>query len=116
MPERLDEGAARVAKGRNEQEDPGGLAPDHHAQPAEVDLHLPAGRRLEPHRGTGLGGKLTPEMRDRPLNGAEADADAALGQELLPHHVGVASMTPEALGEPALQPVEGAWPAGYGEG
>ena len=58
-----------------------GLAPDHHARPAEVDLHLPAGRRLEAHRRAGLGGQLTPEMRDRPLDGAQADCDAVLGQE-----------------------------------
>ena len=43
-------------------------------------------------------------------------ADAVLGQELLPHHVGVAPMAPEALGEPVLQPIEGARPAGYRPG
>ena len=116
VPERSDEGPARVAEGCDEQEDPRDLAPDHHTRAAEVDLHLPAWRCLEPHRRTSLGGQLTPEMRDRPLDRAEADGDPVLGQELLPHHIGIAPMAPEALGKPVSQPVEGAWPAGHGQG
>src|SRR3954451_20408039 len=109
VPERSDQGAARVAESRDEQEAPDGLAPDHHAPPAEVDLHLPARRGLEPHRRASLGRQLTPEMRDRPLDGAEADADLVLGKELLPHHIGVAPVASEVLGEPGSPPVEGAW-------
>jgi hypothetical protein len=55
-------------------------------------------------------------MCDRPLDGAEADGDAVLGQELLPHYVGVAPMTSEALSEPVPEPVEGARPARYRQG
>jgi hypothetical protein len=55
VPERADEGPARVAEGRDEQEDLCDLAPDHHARPAKVDLHLPAWRGLKPHRCAGLG-------------------------------------------------------------
>ena len=50
---------------------------------AEVDLHLLAGRGLEPDGGQGPGSRLLPQRRDGALQGAEVDVDPLLGQLLL---------------------------------
>ena len=43
-------------------------------------------------------------MGDRALDRAQADHHPAFGRQLLAHHVGVASMTAEPLGQPGLLP------------
>jgi hypothetical protein len=48
------------------------LLADHHALLAEVDLHLLAGRRLEPDRRPRLGRKLPAQRCDRALDRAQA--------------------------------------------
>ena len=73
---------------------------DHHPLLAEVDLHLPAGRRLEPHRRPRLGRELPAQRRHRALDRAQAHRDPVLGHKLLPHHVGVAAMLPEPFRQP----------------
>jgi transposase len=85
VPEGAHVQAARVAERRYEQVDPDGLAADHHPLLAEVDLHLPAGRRLEPHGRPRLRRELPAQRCDRPLDRAQAHRDPVLGQQLLSH-------------------------------
>jgi hypothetical protein len=73
--ERCDEVAARVAERRDEQPDPLGRATDLDRGRAEVDLQLPAGWRLEPHRRPRLGLQLPAPRRHRPLDRPERDDD-----------------------------------------
>ena len=96
----------RVAERGDEQEHPSGLALDGHPQLAEVHLQLVPGRRLEPHRRPRRGRQLPPQRRHRALDRPQADAQAMLPLEVLPHHVGVALVAPEPLREPALQPIQ----------
>ena len=90
---------------------PSSKAPDQDAPLAEVDLQLVARRRLEADRRPRLGRQLTPQRRHLPLDRPQAQRDALLGQKLLTHHVGVAGMPPEALGQPFLEPRQRTRPA-----
>ena len=60
-----------MAQGDHTQEDPNPLATDEDLWLAEVRLHLVARRGLEAHGGHGAGMQLTPQRRDRPLDGAQ---------------------------------------------
>jgi len=102
---------ARVAEGRDEQMQLApGLALDGGPDLAEVDLQLPPRRRLEPHSRQRLRRKLAPQMRHRPLHRAQAHMDAQLARQLLAHHVRVAAVTAEPLGNPDLVPGQHARP------
>lgn len=98
--------AARMAERGDEQVHPHRLLADHHPLLTEVDLHLLAGRRLELHRRPRLGQELPAERRHRALDRAQADRDPVLGEQLLPHHVGVAAMAPEPFRQPVREPVQ----------
>jgi hypothetical protein len=106
VPERAHVQAARVAERGDEQIYPDRLPADHHPLLAEVDLHLPARRRLEPQRRPRLGGELSAQRCDRSLDRAQAHRDPVLGQQLLPHHVGIAAVSPEPLRQPIRKPVQ----------
>ena len=80
---------------------------------AEVDLELPARRRLETHRRPRFGRQLPPQRRNRPQGGPQADRNPVLAQQFLSDHVRVAPMPPGPLGEPDLQPVQRLRPPWY---
>jgi len=106
MPERLDVGPPRVAQRGDEQEHPAPLALHRHPQLAEIHLQLVAGRRLEPHRRAGLGRQFAPQWRHRALHRAQAHSNAVLTLQVLPHHVRVATVAPEPIRQPAIEPVQ----------
>lgn len=66
-------------------------AADLHQPPAEVDLQLPAWRRLEPHRRQRLGLQRLSVGLHRPLQRSQAD-----GQALLSQQRGQFSMSPDS--------------------
>jgi hypothetical protein len=66
----------------------------------EVDLQLPTQRRLEPRCRQRFGLQRLPIWLNRPLQRPEADGGALLGDEILPHHVGVAAMADGAPHRP----------------
>jgi len=106
VPKRAHVQATRVAERSDEQVSPDHLPADHHPLLAEVDLHLPAGRRLEPDRRPRLGRELPAQWCHRALDRAQAHRDPVLGQQFLPHHVGVAAMPPEPFRQPVREPVQ----------
>jgi hypothetical protein len=106
VPERAHVQASRVAERGDKQVHPDRRATDHHPLLAEVDLHLLAGRGLEPHRGSRLGREHPAQRCDRALDRAQAHCDPLLREQLLPHHVGVAAMPPEPFRQPVLEPVQ----------
>jgi hypothetical protein len=108
VPEGADVDPARVAQRGDEQVDPNPLHAERHPALAEVDLHLPARRRLEAHRGQRLRREFAPQGRHGALDRAQADLDAQLGRQLLAHHVRVAPVAAQALGQP--RPVPGQRP------
>ena len=69
----------RVAERRHEHERLDLGAADLDQPLAEVDLQLPARRRLEPHRRQRLGLQRLPIRLHRPLQRPQADRDALLG-------------------------------------
>jgi len=79
---------------------------DHDQAFAEVDLHLLARRRLEPHGRPRLGFQLLPVWLDRTLDGAQRHRDRLLGSQFLTHHIRIATMQPEPLFQPSLMAVE----------
>lgn len=103
VPERLHVAAPRVAQRRHEQVHPHRLATDLHTPLAEVDLQLPAGRRLEPNRRTRLGLQRPAQRRHRTLDRPQAHRHPVLALQILAHHVGVPPMLPETLRQPRLQ-------------
>ena len=106
MPERRHEPAPRVSERRHEQTDPHHLAADRDRGRAEVDLQLPARRRLETHARPRLGHQLAPKSANRPLHRAQADADAMLPLQLLTDDVGVATVPAKPLGQPVFPSVQ----------
>lgn len=98
--------APRVAQGGDEQEHRRLHPADLDPPLPKVDLQLLARARLEPHRRPRLGPQRLAQRRHRPLHGAQADLHALLCHQLLTHHVRVARMPPEALSDPALQPIQ----------
>jgi hypothetical protein len=67
---------------------------------AEVDLQLPARRRLEPHRCEGFGAQLPPQRLRRALHPAQAHVHDQLPLQTLAHDVGVAAVLTQALARP----------------
>jgi hypothetical protein len=108
--ERLDEGAPRIPERRHEEVDPNPLSPDRYPRLAEIDLQLPARRRLEAQRRPRLGHELPPVGPDRPLHRAQADGDPVLALEVLAHDVSIAAVPVEPLPQPGLEPVQLARP------
>ena len=93
VPERSDEDAARVAWSRRTGR-PGWLGPDvPRSLRQSICICRPGG--VSNRTVARASAASSRRMRDRALDGAKADADAALGQEFLPHHVGVAPMAPK---------------------
>jgi len=64
---------------------------------AKIDLQLSAGWRLKANRRPRLRLQLTQQVTHLPLDGPQAQPDPLLLLELLPHHIGVASVPPEPL-------------------
>jgi len=98
--------AAGIAERRHEERDQPRRAADLHTPLAEVDLQLPTRTRLEAHRRPSLGPQFLAQMRDRPLDRAQAHLDALLGSEFLTDHIGVAGMAAEPLFQPNLQAIQ----------
>ena len=73
---------------------------------AEVDLQLPARRRLEPCRRQGLGLERLPIWRNGALQRPQADRQLLLGKKILAHDIGVAAMPDKSLAQPVLVPVQ----------
>jgi hypothetical protein len=112
VPEGAGIDPARVAERGDEQENPHRLLADPHPAFAEVDLQLPPRRRLEAHRRQRLRRELAPQVRHRPLDRAQADDNPQLGRQLLAHHVGIAAVAAQPLGQP--RPVPGQRPGPLG--
>jgi hypothetical protein len=97
---------ARVAEGGNKQVDAQLRPADLDQAFAKIDLHLLAGRRLEPHRRSRLRLELLPIRLHRPLDRAQADGDGFLDGQFLAEHIGIAAMTAQPLPQPSLQTVK----------
>ncbi len=97
----------RVAERRHEERHQPQRAVDLDPPLTEIDLQLLARPGLEAHRRPRLGAQRLAQVNNRPLHRAQAHNDALLAGKLLAHHVGVATMTAEALIEPDFQPVQG---------
>lgn len=106
VPVGLHIGPPRVAQRRYEQVHPYRLAADRHRRRPEVDLQLPAGRRLKPQGRPRFGTQHLPQLRRRPLDRAQRHRDAVFVLQILAHHVAVAAMPAKALGQPVFQPVQ----------
>ncbi len=102
VPERLDIDPSRVAERRHKQEDLVDL-PILQRDPAlaEIDLQLPARRRLEPHRRQRRRDEFAPQVTHGALHRPQARHHAQLRRQVLAHHVGIAVVSREALGDPA---------------
>ena len=72
------------------------LVGDRYAHCAEVDLQLMARRRLEAHCGRRLGEHFAAQVR----HGAQAHCHAVLALQFLAHHIAVAAVLAEPLGQP----------------
>ena len=101
--ERPDIEPARVAKGGNKQVDLYGVAADRYPALAKINLQLLARRRLKTQRRPGLRFKLASQRGDRALDCPQAQRDALLGNQLLTHDIGIASMAAKPLGYPILK-------------
>jgi hypothetical protein len=77
-----------------------------HEALAELDLQLPAGRRLEPRPRQGLGFERWPIRGDRTLQRAQADGQSLLGHQVLPHNIGIAPVADKPLAQPVFVPIE----------
>ena len=77
-----------------------------HGVAAEVDLQLPAGRRLEANRRPGLRQQLLPIRLDRPLHRPQTGNDTLLGRQLLPHHVGIPPVPAKPLAQPVVESIQ----------
>jgi hypothetical protein len=69
---------------------------------AKIDLKLLAGRRLKPLCGSRLPCQRAPIWCHRPLDRAQADEEALLGDQLLANDVPVAAMALKPLPQPVL--------------
>ena len=73
---------------------------------AKIDLKLLAGRRLKAHCRSRLRCQRPPIGRHRPLDRAQANEKALLGDQLLANDIRVATMAIKPLPEPALLPIK----------
>ena len=94
--------APRVAERGHEDKRSHHCAGDLDQTLAEVDLHLPARRRLKPHASQRLRFQCLPEGLNGALQRPPADGHALFRKQILAHHVGVAAMPVEALAQPVL--------------
>ena len=101
----------REAECRYEQMRPHWRAADHYPALAEIDLQLPARRRLEAHRRPRLGQQPLPQRRAGSLHRAQAQRDAQLRRRFLAHHIGIAAVPDQPLLEPRLAPGQRRRPA-----
>jgi hypothetical protein len=107
LPQRgADMQPARVAQGGHKQMHPHPLAANPHPRLAKVDLHLLARRRLKPDCRPHLRLQLPAPALHPQLDRAQPDDDPMLARQLLPDHVGIATMPEEALPQPLVQAVE----------
>ena len=106
MTERRNEVAPRTAQRRHEQMHVHDLLADQNPGGAEVDLQLPARRRLEADRRPGLGGQFTTQTDHRAFHRAQGHPDAMLRRQFLANHVGIAAMATEPLGQPNLKSIQ----------
>ena len=106
MTERRNEVAPRTAQRRHEQMHVHDLLADQNPGGAEVDLQLPARRRLEADRRPGLGGQFTTQSDHRAFHRAQGHPDAMLRRQFLANHVGIAAMATEPLGQPNLKSIQ----------
>lgn len=97
---------AREAQRRDEQMHAQPLLADPYPCFAEVDLQLPSGRRLEPHRRACLRLQFPAPARDPTLDMAQAEHNAMFSSKLLADHIGVAAMLEEPRAQPFLQPIQ----------
>jgi hypothetical protein len=110
-PERAHMQPARMPERRHEHEGLDLRLADLDQSLAEVDLQLPARRRLEPHRRQRLRLQRLPIGLHRPLQRPRADRHPVLGQQVLAHHIGIAAMANEPLAQPILTTIEQLGPA-----
>jgi hypothetical protein len=106
MAERPHMAPARMPESRHEHERLDLGAADLDQTLTKVDLQLPARRRLEPRRSQRLSLQRLPIRLNRALHRPQADRQSLLGEQILPHDVGIAAMAQEALAQPVIVPVE----------
>ena len=104
-----------MAERRNEEERLDLDAADLDQALAEIDLKLPARRRLEPDAGQRLRLQGLPQGLNRPLQRPQAHAQRLLRQEILANDAGVAAMPKKALAQPNLVSIERLGPPGRKE-
>jgi hypothetical protein len=109
--ERLDIEPPRVAQRCHKQVHLYVLAADRHPALAKIDLQLLAGRRLKADRRARFRLQFATQVRYRPFDSPQGQADPFLALEFLANHIGIARMAAETLGYPILKPSQGSWPA-----
>ena len=110
MQEQIDVNAPGIAEGGDEEINPRALTADRHVQRAEVDLQLLPWCCLKAHRCEPLRQRLATQMPDGSLDGAKAYIDPQLALQILPTHIGVASMPQVSAGKPLAQLCQAASP------
>jgi hypothetical protein len=100
MQEGGDVAAPAVAQGSYKQVDAQRLLIHERHGAAEVDLQLLPRRGLVAHGGQPFSSQRTAQVFDRPLDSPQADPHAELSRQILAHHVSVAPMLLEPLGDP----------------
>ncbi|BCX81128.1 hypothetical protein MIT9_P0706 [Methylomarinovum caldicuralii] len=103
-----------VTQGRHKQMHPHLLPGNHHHTLTKVDLHLFAGRRLEPHRRPALRFQAPAKTCHSPLHRPQGNLNPMHPLQLLAHHLGIAAMTAELLLHKGLQPLQLAGSFGLG--